>query len=256
MREQVKAAGGKVDGAMRFSIRWNEQGDEPDNDLDAHCYAPENNHIYFGNMLDLLDVDITQPGSKVAVENIIWQKPKNGVYKFKVKNYANTNLHGFTAEIELNKVLHEFTYSKPIPENNYINVAEVTFENEKFTLDTKLSLNTSSKEIWGIETETFQKVSMLMLSPNHWKDAGSKGNKHYFFMLHDAVNPDKVRGIYNEFLRPDLHEHRKTMEMVGDKMKCEITDHQLSGIGMNSDTNKDLIVKVTGSFNRTLRIKF
>lgn len=68
MKQNVKAAGGNVDGVLRFSIQWNERGKD-NSDLDAHCIEPTKNEIYFGNcrkpeMSKLggqLDIDITQP---------------------------------------------------------------------------------------------------------------------------------------------------------------------------------------------------
>lgn len=107
IRENVKSAGGKIDGVLRFSIQWNECG--TDNcDLDAHCIEPNNHEIYFGtdkkpdrsSMGGQLDVDIIQPWGKVAVENITWgdlSKMKNGVYRFMVNQYSGAVKKGFRA---------------------------------------------------------------------------------------------------------------------------------------------------------------
>ena len=95
----------------------------------------------------------------------------------------------------------------------------------------------------------------MLNSPNFW-DGQTKGNKHYFFMLEGCINPDDTRGFYNEYLRDELHEHRKVFEVLGSKLKAEHSTDQLSGLGFSSTQRNELVVKVTGSFNRTLKIKF
>ncbi len=62
IRENVKMAGGKVEGVLRFSIQWNDEDYCP-NDYDAHCKLPTGREIYFHDKLDRttlgeLDVDI------------------------------------------------------------------------------------------------------------------------------------------------------------------------------------------------------
>lgn len=263
MKERVKAAGGKVDGALRFSIQWNDKGNDRDNDLDAHCYSP-NTHIYFRTPQDLqskglLDIDIRRPGEKVAVENITWpelSRMQNGDYGFSVHNYYGHNKDGFTAEIEFNGELHSFSYNQPILPDNTIDVAVVTLKNGKFTIKSKqIPPSTSARTEWGITTNNFHKVSTILLSPNHW-DGQSKGNKHYFFMLKGCINPQETRGLYQEFLRNDLIELRKVFELLGNKLMCEPSDKQLSGLGFSSTQSNELIVKVTGNFTRILKIKF
>lgn len=85
MKERVKELGGKVDGDLRFSIQWNEDGKD-NYDLDAHCIErPKdggNYEIYYGNKRmyspsrGMLDVDIIQPHNEIAVENITYVNRK------------------------------------------------------------------------------------------------------------------------------------------------------------------------------------
>lgn len=246
MKEKVKAAGGKIDGVLRFSIQWNEEGQDSDNDLDAHCYAPNGNHIYFANKRNNLDVDIQRPGSKTAVENITWESLKdlvNGQYLFSVHNYSGRNSKGFRAQIEYNGVIREYDYSTSMYDD--VKVATVTFKNGEFSIVENLSSSQSAKAQWDVSTMSYQKVSTIMLSPNFW-DGQTVGNKHFFFMLDGCKNPDPIRGFYNEFLSDSFRDHRKTFELLSSAMKCEPSDEQLSGLGFSSTQRNDLHVKVDG----------
>lgn len=263
MKERVKAAGGDITGVLRFSIQWNEDKQDGSNDLDAHCEGPTG-HLYYSHKRDgctgVLDVDITRPISQtkdgIAVENITWQdlrKMKDGKYKFYVKNYSGTNTKGFRAQVEFNGQV--FSYDYPTRVSGNVQVAEVTLKNGEFTINHKLSSEQSSQDIWNVKTQDFHKVSTMMLSPNYWDD-NKVGNKHWFFMLDGCKTDVPARGLYNEFLKPSLMEHRKVFDVLGGKMQCQPTDKQLSGLGFSSTKRAELIVKVKGNFTRTLKIKF
>ena len=253
MKERVKSAGGKVDGVLRFSIQWNEDGKDGSNDLDAHCKMP-GYHIYYSSRCEYksggtLDIDITNPVSQtpkgVAVENITWPslgKMPDGEYKFYVYNYSGRNTSGFRAQIEMDGDVHEFDYPHSVTRD--IVVGTVTLKNGKFTLKNGLDSSQSSKEIWGVKTNVFNKVSMVMHSPNYW-DGEQTGNKHVFFILDGCKNPESTRGFYNEFLNDDLREHRKTMEMLAGKMLVSPSDEQLSGVGFSTTSKRSVVVKVT-----------
>jgi hypothetical protein len=104
-----------------------------------------------------------------------------------------------------------------------------------------------SKQIWNVTTEQFVQVRTVLNSPNHW-DGNAVGNKHLFFILDGCRTDEPVRGIYNEFLRSDLEEHRKVFEVLGNKTKCDIagTD-QLSGLGFSSTKRESVQFRVTTS---------
>jgi hypothetical protein len=82
------------------------------------------------------------------------------------------------------------------------------------------------------------------------------GNKHYFFMLDACKNDGSARGFYNEFLCAELEPHRKTMEIVGSKMRAEESENQLSGLGFSSTQRNSVVCRVRGTFNRLLKITF
>jgi hypothetical protein len=119
-----------------------------------------------------------------------------------------------------------------------------------------LTNQAASIDKWGIKTETLVQVDTLLLSPNHW-DGQGVGNRHWFFILKDCKNPDAVRGIYNEFLRSDLDQHRKVFEVLGSKTKCPASDGQLSGVGFSSGRGDEITVVVKkGNSNRAYTIQF
>jgi hypothetical protein len=96
---------------------------------------------------------------------------------------------------------------------------------------------------------------MVMLSPNHW-DGQEIGNKHWFFILDECRNPDPVRGLYNEFLTQEFWEHRKVFEVLGAKLQAPYSEEQMSGVGFSSTVRNSVLAKVSGAFNRVIRITF
>ena len=269
MKQNVKAAGGNVDGVLRFSIQWNEDGHD-NYDLDAHCIEPNGNEICFGNCRKpdvsssggQLDVDIINPCGKVAVENITWNdllKMKPGTYRFFVHQYSGAVRHGFKAEIEFNGEICSFDYDKSMRTGQDVSVAEVTLDtNGNFTIKESLVGNSSisSREIWGVNTNQFVPVSVISYSPNYFDDQEGIGHRHVFFFLKDCVNNEEPNGFYNEFLKEDLQKHKRVFEALGAKCHVEDTEDQLSGIGFSMTKRADLVVKVKGATERIMKIKF
>lgn len=272
IKENVKAAGGSVTGVVRFSIQWNDGNGKDNSDLDAHCLEPQGgDHIYFSHKISRytggeLDIDITDPiyqcksNGGVAVENITYpskERMKPGTYKFYVNQYSFRNSQGFKAEVEVNGEIHSYEYNTPVRGNVY--VAEVILDQSgNFKVVDKLPGNcaTISKDVWGIKTLQFTPVSVVCYSPNYWDEQKGIGHQHLFFMLKDCINPEEPNGYYNEFLKPELEQHRRVFEALGAKAHVKDVDDQLSGVGFSLTKRNDLIIKVKGATERVLKIKF
>ena len=244
--QKVKAAGGNISAPLRVSLAWFNY-----DDLDIHAQCPDG-RIYFGNRNGILDVDMNAGGSvsRSPVENLAWNRPKNGNYKISVNQFRKreTDNIGFVLEVENNGSVHQYSYNLSVSNDKTINCFEFDIVNgiiKNFkVLDKNITGTGISEDIWGLSTENFVKVKTIINSPNHW-DGEKTGNKHWFFILENCKNPDEPRGIYNEFLRSDLQKHRKVFEVLGSKTKCPVVDEQLSGLGFSSTKHDDLTVKVT-----------
>lgn len=269
IKERVKAAGGNVEGELRVSLAWHNA-----DDLDLHIHEPKGGHIYFSRNArhsavsgGLLDVDMNGLDGRDdvnPVENVTWAKESRmaeGVYTVVVNQYSvrSTDRPGFTVQMEYKGQV--FTFEHPARVKGGDNVIVLKFKYSKANgVEIIESMGHSesaqkASEAWGIHTNSFHPVKMMMFSPNHW-DGEQTGHKHYFFMLDGCQNPDPARGFYNEFLKPELKEHRKVFELLAGKMKAEPTPDQLSGLGFSSTVANSVHVKVGGAFNRVLEVMF
>ncbi len=267
LKQNVKNAGGKVDGVLRFSIQWNDlEGQWDMNDEDAHCVEPAG-HIYFGKKLvssgGNLDVDIIVPKKGVpAVENITWPDKARmhpGEYFFFVRCYScQGGRTGFRAEIEFDGQVYAYDYRTPLKQGEDVKVATVTLDaNRNFSICEHLNSSLSARTIWGLTTNQFVPVSVVMHSPNHWAGEKGIGAKHTLFMLDGCRNDEQPNPFYNEFLKDELgREHRRVMEALGAKAHVEDMEGQLSGIGFSHTQRGKVIVKVHGATERVMKIKF
>lgn len=250
IKERVKRAGGDVDAKLRFSLAWFNY-----DDLDLHVEPPSGPKVYFGNKQGILDVDMNAGGgrSRTPVENASFRTPRDGKYKVWVNqfNRRETCDTGFEMEVAHAGGILNLSYQKAM--SSHENALVGTFEVKAgaivgVALGEDIHSSSISQKKWGLDTETFVKVDTMMLSPNHW-DGQAVGNKHLFFMIDGCVNPDPVRGVYNEFLRGDLEEHRKVFEVVGNKTQCPSIPGQLSGLGFSSTRGDKVTVAVHSERN-------
>ncbi len=265
VKERVKREGGNLEADVRVSLIWYNY-----DDLDIHLTEPTNHTIYHGNRRTtsncggLLDVDMNAGGrgSREPVENITYRNKstmKKGKYEVSVNQYQQreTQDFGFMLQVEIDGQITEYTYAPCVKGKQTFLVIEsdgkgkvwVSWEHEALTSTSR------SRQEWGLTTNQFVKVNSVMLSPNHWDD-NATGNKHYLFMLDGCENPDDARGLYNEFLMPELNDDRKVFEVLGSKLRVPHSTPQMSGLGFSETVKNDLVLKVGGSFNRMIKVVF
>ncbi len=261
IKERVKQAGGSIEGDVCCRLAWYNY-----DDLDLHMIEPNGCKIYFGNKDSSnggqLDVDMNASGrnTRKPVENIFYRdksRMREGVYTLFVHNYCKreTNDVGFEVEVDIKGELHRFEYQKAVKSKEKIKVMELEYSKKNgFKIIKSLESTTVSKNIWGISTNQFHKVNVMMMSPNFWDGQLGIGNKHYFFMLDGCANEGQARGFFNEFLKPELDPHRKVIEIVGSKMKTQESENQLSGIGLSSTQRNKITVRVTGTVTRIITV--
>lgn len=268
IKERVKAAGGVVDADVRVSLSW---FNHDDLDLSVHIetgrepaciYFGARSHAPSGGMLDV-DMNAGRGVTRTPVENIFWKrmnKMQEATYRVVVHNFAKreTKDVGFEVEFEHNGQVMKISHPDALAARRSVEVLTFSYSKNKksgITILNSLNSRPISREVWGLSTEQFHKVSMVLNSPNHW-DGEAIGNKHVFFMLDKCINPESARGFYNEFLRSELVPHRKVFEVLSAKMKAQSTDSQLSGVGFSTTQRDEVTLRVTGKTNRTIKVKF
>lgn len=269
IKDAVKSRGGNVDGVMRVSLSFPDTTD----DYDLHLLEPSGREINYGSLRmkypssGMLDLDAQgkdgHQSAEKRVENIIYtdkQLMPKGSYQVFVNNYSQRGLHTpFNLEIEIEGDVTVLRLKNKKSANRVLS-ATIKYDGNSFELNHSddmdiIDSKTISKEIYGLETNQFHKVNLVCLSPNHWGE-NNTGNKHYFFMLDGCKSPVGIRSFHNENLIPDLLQHRKVMEVLGATNMIEPADKQLSGLGFNSTVTDELILKLSGSHKRTIKVKF
>jgi len=261
IKERVKKAGGMVEGDVCCRLAWNNT-----DDLDFHMLEPDGYEIFYGTKGrpslsgGMLDVDMNAWSITTdPVENIFYKdksRMKEGSYMLFVRQFKqrSTENFGFEVQIDIGGDVRSFSHKKIMKNGQDVAVATITYsKKEGIKITSALKEESISKKEWGITTQSFQKVNMMMLSPNHWDGAGV-GNRHYFFVLDECTNPGNARGFLNEFLRSELEPHRKTFDVVGSKMRADFSPNQLSGVGFSTTDRSHVILRVKGAFTRDLKV--
>ena len=260
IKEKVKAAGGNVNAKLRVSLAWFNH-----DDLDLHAKCPDG-HVFYANPcgdgghyrnrgVRILDVDMNAGSgtTRTPVENLSWVDPKDGRYGITVHQFCKRESAdvGFALELENAGTVMQYSYSHAV--SGSFNALQFNVRNgviSDLTVNPKLTGQGVAQQKWGITTEQFVKVNTVLNSPNHW-DGEHTGNKHWFFILEGCKNDEPVRGIYNEFLKPELEVHRKVFEVLGNKTKCPPAVEQLSGLGFSSTQRNSVTAKVTTTTGAT-----
>lgn len=270
IKEAVKSQGGGVTGDLRFSIMWSEGNSIDNSDLDAHCYLPNMSSIFYASRNiggGVLDIDITGPryhksNGKDVVENITFVnrgRMDDGDYLFLVHGFNVSNSQGFKAEIEFDGEIYSYEYTDSVKYNESIKVAKVTKDSKgNFTIKHLLPLasgSSVSRKINNLDTNQFHKVNLMCLSPNHWGE-NEVGNRHYFFMLENCRTDESIRTFHNENLNSEVAEQRKVLEVLALTSMVKPDGKQLAGLGFNATVRDSVVVKLSGSHKRTVRINF
>ena len=248
--DRVSNYGGKVDGKMRFSLAWNNS-----DDLDLHCDSPMG-RINFRNRMGILDLDMNgmdKHSSTDPVENMVWNStPADGTYVFSVNQYARRSNQngGFEAEFRLGEHSIYFTCPRHLQTGETVPVLSIVVKNgvvenkSQVSNHVTASANPKPQSVWGLTVGQRVRVTSVMTSPNYWAGAatGEAGNKHFFFTLEGAENPDSVRGFYPEQLRSELHDHRRVFEMLGKEIAVPFSDTQLAGLGFSTTLRRSFVI--------------
>lgn len=263
MKRRVESAGGRhEDNEIRCSLMW-----EGRTDLDLHCITPNGFHICWSDKKDRrggwLDLDMNgiDLQSVTPVENMRWaDNAPEGRYKFYVYNFNERENHNgtpFKAELEINGQVFSFVGS-PLRNKYKVTVFEFDYIDGQVRMISNVDSAGSSSSDWNIPTNEFVKVNGITSSPNLWNNEGSNSGNHVFFLIDGCkdLSEGKGRGFFNEMLKPELREIRKTLEAYMAQAPIEGVDNASAcGVGYSKDNEWNLIVKVTsGSSTRLVKI--
>lgn len=251
--EKVKAAGGRIDAELRISLEWFNY-----DDLDLHVIEPNGNEIAFhcprsrfsSGFLDV-DMNARQATTRTPVENVAFDESSilNGHYKVVVNNYCKRENKdfGFNLQIECRGTKYDLSYAQAVGDGSNVFAANFDYyANTGLTnLDTRLKATQTDREMFGVMTGRWQKVSAIMWSPNYWGE-NRVGNQHLMVMLENARINEPLRPFSNEYLDPDLYSQRRVFELLSERLKVQPSERQFTGVGFSVTQNKSFIAQVDG----------
>jgi hypothetical protein len=259
IKRRVESAGGRYEGnEIRCSLIW-----EGYTDLDLHCYTPSGIDIYYGHRRDnyggWLDVDANggHATTKTPVENIRWSIARSGHYRFWVHNFCErgNGKTQYRVELQINNQI--YVYNGVASTTGYQQfVFEFDFVHGLARLVELIGsmINISSENSWNISAGDFVKVTGIVKSPNLWGDNPIvQSGQHMFFLLDGCKDKSegKGRGFFNEMLKSELREIRKTLEAYTANTPIEGSDNASAcGLGYSKDSEWNLVLRVksdTGS---------
>lgn len=263
--ERVKKAGGVVDAKNRFSLAW-----EAPSDLDLGLEILDENdkeydHVYFsgtksgkkgtGYHLDVdanVSIPIPNPAENIYLEGNAIKGVKKGyrlvlyVHNFTHRSDAKLEAAGFQVEAKFGDELLTWSFDGsmfPRQKQKYIiGVWKVvdpdTAEIKLLKSDYKFTSGGGNSELWGLSTDQFQQVKLITTSPDAWGNisGGKSKSPHLFFFLEGCENPEKVRGLFNVQVKPEiLSGNKRAFEVLGGLLEVEPVPAktQLSGIGVS-----------------------
>ena len=117
---------------------------------------------------------------------------------------------------------------------------------------------TSNSEMWNLTMNQFVDVKGIVNSPNMWDGNNATNGSHTFFILDGCKDTSEGlgRGFFNEILKPELREIRKTLEVFTANTPIECADEaDACGVGFSKDSDWNVVIKVTsGKSSRLIKI--
>jgi hypothetical protein len=204
-----------------------------------------------------LDIDVRSPGKNVAVENIVFgdlAKMPDATYLFRVNRYSNRNgVGGFRCEVAFGDESFYYEDDWRSSSDRDRDIATVTLQKGVFTIKHHLQPTTGLNDFWGLPANSWQDVSCIMLSPNHWEGTPKLGNKHVFITVGDMSTKNlPIKPFFVEYLHPDMHTHRRALEDLFRVTPISgTTDQQLTGLGFSQSIRASVVLRTTNIDNTT-----